>query len=113
MIGINDHLDSNCRSHVSNGKVASSSRSGQKDAWSKLLDGKKSGKERWVSILSSMMLTLNFDTREKPDGELDTPIPKASYAVLKDRQIRDLLAENDLSTSGDRSQLVARHERSV
>jgi E3 ubiquitin-protein ligase RAD18 len=51
--------------------------------------------------------------REKPDAELDTPLPKASYAVLKDRQIRDLLAENDLSTAGDRSQLIARHERSV
>jgi E3 ubiquitin-protein ligase RAD18 len=51
--------------------------------------------------------------REKPDAELDTPLPKVSYAVLKDRQIRDLLAENDLSTAGDRSQLIARHERSV
>jgi E3 ubiquitin-protein ligase RAD18 len=56
---------------------------------------------------------LELGAREKPDAELDTPLPKASYAVLKDRQIRDLLAENDLSTAGDRSQLIARHERSV
>jgi len=37
----------------------------------------------------------------------------ASYTVLKDKQIRDLLAAHDLSTSGDRSQLIARHERWV
>ena len=51
--------------------------------------------------------------REKADPELDTPIPRASYTVLKDKQIRDLLAAHDLSTSGDRSQLITRHERSV
>ena len=42
---INDHLDSNCKHYLS-AKTASSSKSGQKDAWSKLLDGKKSGKEK-------------------------------------------------------------------
>ncbi len=46
MARINDHLDSNCRSYLSSGKTASSSKSQQKAAWSKLLDGKKSGKER-------------------------------------------------------------------
>ncbi|KAI0293427.1 hypothetical protein BC826DRAFT_382602 [Russula brevipes] len=90
---INNHLDSNCKSYLSN---ASSSKSRQKDAWSKLLDGKKSGKEK-----------------EKSDADPDTPLPKASYTVLKDKQIRDLLANHDLSTTGDRSQLIARHERWV
>jgi E3 ubiquitin-protein ligase RAD18 len=51
--------------------------------------------------------------REKAEPELDTPIPRASYTVLKDKQIRDLLAAHDLTTSGDRSQLIARYERSV
>ncbi len=46
MARINDHLDSGCKSYLSSGKTASSSKSGQKDAWSKLLDGKKSGKEK-------------------------------------------------------------------
>lgn len=51
--------------------------------------------------------------REKPDAEVETwtPLPKASYTVLKDKQIRDLLAAQDLSTTGDRSQLISRHER--
>lgn len=53
--------------------------------------------------------------REKLDAEADTPLPlpKASYSVLKDKQIRDLLAVQELPTAGDRSQLIARHERSV
>ncbi|KAH9955636.1 hypothetical protein BC827DRAFT_1236238 [Russula dissimulans] len=93
MARINNHLDSKCKYYLS---TASSSTSGQKDAWSKLLGGKKSGKER-----------------EKPDAEPDTPLPKASYTVLKEKQIRDFLAAYDLSTSGDRSQLIARHERWV
>ncbi len=42
-----------------------------------------------------------------------TPLPKASYTVLKDKQIRDLLAAQDLSAAGDRSQLISRHERSA
>jgi E3 ubiquitin-protein ligase RAD18 len=42
---INDHLDSGCKSYLSD-KTASSSKSEQKDAWSKLLHGKKSGKEK-------------------------------------------------------------------
>lgn len=96
MTRINDHLDSSCKSYLLSDKTASSSKSEQKDAWSKLLDGKKSGKEK-----------------EKADPELHTPIPRASYTVLKDKQIRDLLAAHDLSTSGDRSQLIARHERWV
>ena len=53
--------------------------------------------------------------REKSEAEVETwtPLPKASYTVLKDKQIRDLLAAQDLSTAGDRSQLISRHERSA
>ncbi len=46
MTRINDHLDSGCKSYLLSGKTASSSKSEQKDAWSKLLDGKKNGKEK-------------------------------------------------------------------
>jgi E3 ubiquitin-protein ligase RAD18 len=46
MTRINDHLDSGCRSFLFSGKTASSSKSEQKDAWSKLLDGKRVGKEK-------------------------------------------------------------------
>ncbi|KAH9063793.1 hypothetical protein EDB83DRAFT_2383140 [Lactarius deliciosus] len=87
MTKINAHLDTNCKHYSisSGGKNASSSKLGQKDAWSKLLDGKRSGKDK-----------------DKPEAEVEamTPLPKASYAVLKDKQI-----------PGDRSQLISRHER--
>ena len=43
---INDHLDSGCKSYLLSSKTASSSKSEQKDAWSKLLDRKKSRKEK-------------------------------------------------------------------
>jgi len=46
MTRINDHLDSVCKPYLSSGKTASSSKTEQKDAWSKLLGGKKSGKEK-------------------------------------------------------------------
>jgi len=51
--------------------------------------------------------------REKLSAEADTRLPRASYSVLKDKQIRDLLTASELSTAGDRSQLIARHEWSV
>ncbi|KAI9456678.1 hypothetical protein BJY52DRAFT_544693 [Lactarius psammicola] len=100
MAKINDHLDNKCKHYsISSGDTnASSSKPGQKDAWSKLLDGKRSGKNK-----------------EKLEAEVEimTPLPKASYTVLKDKQIRDLLVAQDLSTAGDRSQLISRHERWV
>jgi hypothetical protein len=58
-------------------------------------------------------IDMELRIRENPNAEADTPLPKASYSVLKDKQIRDLLAVQELPTAGDRSQLIARHERSV
>ena len=67
MARINDHLDSNCKYYLSSGKTASSSKSEQKDAWSKLLDGKKSGKEKSALIFhdSSMVLICCFTSQRK------------------------------------------------
>ncbi|KAI0261065.1 hypothetical protein BC834DRAFT_830780 [Gloeopeniophorella convolvens] len=94
---INEHLDNGCSS--SSNKSTPSSSSKQKDAWSKLLDGKKSSKEKGKAAEA-----------EPVDP---SPLPKASYTVLKDKQIRDLLSAHDLATVGDRAQLIARHERWV
>jgi hypothetical protein len=65
------------------------------------------------STLSSDSNVGRSSLREKPEAEVETwiALPKASYTVLKDKQIRDLLAAHDLSTAGDRSQLISRHER--
>jgi hypothetical protein len=69
MTRINDHLDSGCKSYLLSGKAASSSKSEQKDAWSKLLDGKRSGKEKWVLMFyplnSSVVLMSSFASQGK------------------------------------------------
>ena len=117
MTRINDHLDTKCKrySTSSGGTNASSSKPGQKDAWSKLFDGKGNGKDRCVQQYSCTAVSNvgRSSLREKHEAEVEawTPLPKASYTVLKDKQIRDLLAAHDLSITGDRSQLISRHER--
>ena len=47
----------------------------------------------------------------KDSGSDMSPLPKVSYTVLKDKQIRDLLAQSGLSISGERNVLIARHQR--
>ncbi|KIY51841.1 hypothetical protein FISHEDRAFT_70340 [Fistulina hepatica ATCC 64428] len=80
---INAHLDRKCESDVSET---------QKSQWNKLLNGK--GKEK------------------ADNDELDEdPIPKASYDTLKDKQLKRLLEECDLPTTGDRVAWLARHQK--
>jgi hypothetical protein len=43
-----------------------------------------------------------------PDPE---PLPKASYATLKDKQLKDMLLEHKLPVTGERSVWNARHQR--
>jgi len=78
-----------------------------------LVERKTGKKGEYRHVVSSSLVIGASHHREKSDAERDTPLPKASYTVLKEKQIRDLLAAYDLTTSGDRSQLIARHERSV
>lgn len=68
MARINEHLDSNCKYYLSSGKAASSSKSEQKDAWSKLLDGKKSGKEKsaYISRFIGGANALFYITEKRP-----------------------------------------------
>jgi E3 ubiquitin-protein ligase RAD18 len=40
-------------------------------------------------------------------------IPKASYDVLKDKQVKDLLQAHNLPILGDRKTWIARHQRYV
>ena len=40
-------------------------------------------------------------------------IPKPSYKLLKDKKLRDMLAEYQLPTSGPKEQLIARHTQCV
>ncbi|KAH6918987.1 hypothetical protein BKA70DRAFT_1394424 [Coprinopsis sp. MPI-PUGE-AT-0042] len=90
---VNEHMDRGCKDPA---KPKSSSSS----AWSKLMtnpSSKQKGKQKKSS-----------DTDDEEDR-----IPKASYATLKEKAIKDMLKEHGLSTLGSRSQLEARHQHWV
>ncbi|KAI6042992.1 hypothetical protein EDC04DRAFT_2563141 [Pisolithus marmoratus] len=101
---INRHIDGpDCRS----GKAAPKSNaqapnSGARDQWSKILGkgSSKKGKSKESGLGSD-----SDDVMER--------LPKASYAVLKDKVLRDLLLSQKLPTTGDRNTWIARHQRWV
>jgi E3 ubiquitin-protein ligase RAD18 len=45
------------------------------------------------------------------DSEDEGPLPKVTYATLKERQIKDLLQQHQLSVQGDRATLEQRHKK--
>ncbi|KAG2348402.1 hypothetical protein BDR05DRAFT_874190 [Suillus weaverae] len=91
---INTHLDSGCQKISSNASGAATSDA--KDQWSKLF--LKMGKSR--------------DNGIDVDNATER-IPKASYDVLKDKQVKDLLHAHSLPIFGDRKTWIARHQRWV
>lgn len=60
-------------------------------------------------------LELNCVVRKKTNDtdEEDYPLPKASYATLKDKQLKDLLREYGLPVTGDRTAWEQRHQQYV
>lgn len=56
--------------------------------------------------------------RQERGGRIDVDnaterIPKASYDLLKDKQVKDLLHAHGLPIVGDRKTWIARHQRCV
>ncbi|TFK46004.1 hypothetical protein OE88DRAFT_1739812 [Heliocybe sulcata] len=95
---VNSHIDNGCRSPSSSDieRTRSKPAQAQKNAWSKILDRNVSGKGK----------------AKERDGDC-APLPKASYQVLKDKQVKDLLVDQQLPTTGDRNAWIARHQRWV
>ncbi|KAF8655846.1 hypothetical protein AX16_002930 [Volvariella volvacea WC 439] len=90
MSKINAHMDSNCQD------VSEESRA-QKHQWAQILgkhDRSKKGKDR--------------ESNNNNDR-----LPKVSYSTLKDRQLRDMLQEHELPTTGDRPTHERRHQHWV
>ncbi|KAJ7771607.1 hypothetical protein B0H16DRAFT_189580 [Mycena metata] len=86
---INKHMDNKCAPSPSNAPPKS-----QKAAWSSLMQGPKSkGKEK-----------------EKAPA-VDEYLPKVSYDTLKDKQLKDKLAEQGLAVTGDRAMWTERLQR--
>ncbi|RDB24183.1 Postreplication repair E3 ubiquitin-protein ligase rad18 [Hypsizygus marmoreus] len=86
---INQHMDRGCKD-----TPPDSTRSTKSD-WQKIMSGNK-GKQKDTS-----------------DSEDNFPLPKASYATLKDKKLKEMLAEHGLPVSGDRNLLIQRHQRWV
>lgn len=98
---INGHIDGpdcgNCKAAPkSNTQVPNS---GARNEWSKIL-----GK-------SSLKKGKNKESSDS-DGIMER-LPKVSYAVLKDKVLKDLLLSQRLPTTGDRITWIARHQRWV
>ena len=94
---LNDHIDRNCSDPRKGEAKAKGSASA--NAWSKLMqpaNPKAKGK---------------FKRQVASDSEDEGPLPKVTYATLKERQIKDLLQEHDLSAQGDRATLEQRHRK--
>ncbi|KAG1736814.1 hypothetical protein EDB19DRAFT_1720511 [Suillus lakei] len=91
---INTHLDSGCQKNTSNASGAATS--GTKDQWSKLFSKKGKSRDNGIDV----------------DNATER-IPKASYDVLKDKQVKDLLHAHNLPIIGDRKTWIVRHQRWV
>ena len=109
MNDMNAHIDRGCKDPV-NPKASASS------AWSKLManpSAKQKGKQKSVCVPVGKLFhfsSIFFRKTSDPDEEEDR-IPKASYATLKEKSIREMLKDYGLSTIGNRAQLEARHQQ--
>ncbi|KAL1715251.1 hypothetical protein EV715DRAFT_207902 [Schizophyllum commune] len=91
---VNSHIDSNCKRLLHTPKPTKSSTSSSSNAFYKLMpSGKSRGKHK--------------------EDDNAAPLPKVSYDTLKDKKIRELLAEEKLPTTGDRATCVERHKKWV
>ncbi|KAG2138948.1 hypothetical protein DEU56DRAFT_801007 [Suillus clintonianus] len=91
---INTHIDSGCQKKMSNTSGAATSDA--KGQWTNLFSRKGKSRDNGIDV---------DDATER--------IPKASYDVLKDKQIKDLLHAHNLPILGDRKMWIARHQRWV
>jgi len=89
---INQHLDHGCLASNSS-PPGMEDRSKQKNEWSKLMGGKKD------------------QVKERVAGDEEDRLPKVSYHIMKEKQLRDMLARYSLSTSGDKNLLTIRHQQ--
>ncbi|KAF9793309.1 hypothetical protein BJ322DRAFT_997290 [Thelephora terrestris] len=82
---INVHIDNGCKS------TSTPSKPKQKAEWSKVFSKKSK------------------DSTQESDP--DHRLPKLNYHTMKEKQIRELLSQAELSTTGDKNALMARHQQ--
>ncbi|GLB35428.1 hypothetical protein LshimejAT787_0209930 [Lyophyllum shimeji] len=87
---INQHMDKGCKDTPPDSTTS---------GWNKLMAKPSKGKKN--------------ASRDTSDDEDNIRLPKASYATLKDKKLKEMLVEQGLSTTGDRNQWIQRHQRWV
>ncbi|KIM87497.1 hypothetical protein PILCRDRAFT_815020 [Piloderma croceum F 1598] len=113
---INTHIDSGCRLNPlvpdGNGDNKEKKRSSLdvKGQWSKIMGGARSAKLKAKATAKGKGKYNETTSDDQADCQ---PLPKESYAVLKDRKIKDMLLAYQLPTNGDRNTCIARHSRWV
>ncbi|PAV23316.1 dna repair [Pyrrhoderma noxium] len=91
---VNPHIDSGCERYIITSEL-NRPQSSSKSAWSNVFDSHaKKG-------------------RDKRLDEYSERLPKQNYSVVKDKRLRELLADYQLATTGSREQLIARHSQFV
>ncbi|KAK0185881.1 hypothetical protein F5146DRAFT_936616 [Armillaria mellea] len=93
---INQHLDSGCKTFDLN--------KSSKTAWSKLMTPRVNPEKSKQNQAKGKERSLSVE---------DEALPKVSYDTLKDKQIKQLLQDQNLPTSGDRALWITRHQRWV
>ena len=63
--------------------------------------------------MTARSLLTRLGYRYHSDSDEESPLPKVSYATLKERQIKELLQEHGLPITGDRNQLEQRHQKYI
>ncbi|KIJ69652.1 hypothetical protein HYDPIDRAFT_79970 [Hydnomerulius pinastri MD-312] len=105
---INNHMDGPDCGRKAASKSKLPSKSSAKAEWSKLLGNNlrkdKCKDNRWFFV-SPERMQARHDATER--------LPKVSYAVLKDKVLKDLLLSQKLPVSGDRNTWITRHQRWV
>ncbi|KAF9484884.1 hypothetical protein BDN70DRAFT_796760 [Pholiota conissans] len=92
---LNAHLDNECKDPAGPSDSAATS-------WSKIMGGPaKNGQHK------------GKHKKKDSDSDDEYPLPLATYATLKDRQLKDMLAEQGLPLTGDRPIWEQRHQRWV
>ncbi|KAG8935516.1 E3 ubiquitin-protein ligase rad18 [Tulasnella sp. 418] len=92
---INTHLDNNC--------AMPSNEPSKKPA---------EGKKAWQAIFNGRRPN-SSSSRNRQSPPPTTRLPKEAYDLMKDKQLRERLSRFDISTTGSRARLQARHERWV
>ena len=109
---VNPHIDSGCERYIITSEL-NRPQSSSKSAWSNVFDShaKKGRDKRYVWIISSIFLVETYLVLLRRLDVYSERLPKQNYSVLKDKRLRELLADYQLATTGSREQLISRHSQ--